>query len=65
MTIRTTVEADLDTILSLIEQKSINTVTLDRYREYVADGYYRDDWTWVVEEDGRILALAIWWGAPR
>ncbi len=64
MTIRTTVEADLDTILSLIEQKSVNTVTLDRYREYVADGYYRDDWTWVVEEDGRILALAIWWGAP-
>jgi RimJ/RimL family protein N-acetyltransferase len=64
VTIRTTVEADLDTILSLIEQKSVNTVTLDRYREYVADGYYRDDWTWVVEEDGRILALAIWWGAP-
>lgn len=64
MTIRTTVEADLDTILSLIEQKSVNTVTLDRYREYVADGYYRDDWTWVVEEDGTIQALAIWWGSP-
>ncbi|MFD3403184.1 GNAT family N-acetyltransferase [Kribbella sp. NPDC058693] len=65
MTIRNTVEADLDTILALIEQqKSVNTVTHDRYVEYVADGYYRDDWTWVVEENGVIRALAIWWGGP-
>lgn len=66
MTIRNTVEADLDTILALIEQqKSVNTVTLDRYREYVASGYYRDDWTWVAEENDTIQALAIWWGGPE
>ncbi|MGW1342576.1 GNAT family N-acetyltransferase [Kribbella sp. NPDC002412] len=64
MNIRTTVEADLDTILALIEQKSVNTVTLERYREYIEAGYYRHDWTWVVEDDGKIRALAIWWGAP-
>ena len=64
MNIRTIVEADLDTILALIEQKSVNTVTLDRYRKYVAEGYYRDDWTWVADEDGTIQALAIWWGPP-
>ncbi|MGW7684979.1 GNAT family N-acetyltransferase [Kribbella sp. NPDC054772] len=64
MTIRTTVEADLDTIIALIENKSVNTVTLERYREYVAAGYYRDDWTWAVEENGTIQALAIWWGGP-
>jgi GNAT superfamily N-acetyltransferase len=63
--IRTTVEADLDTILALIEQQqSVNTVTLDRFREYVDAGYYRHDWTWVVEKDGKIQALAIWWGRP-
>jgi RimJ/RimL family protein N-acetyltransferase len=65
VTIRTTVEGDLDTILALIEQqKSVNTVTRERYVEYVADGYYRDDWTWVDEENGVIRALAIWWGGP-
>jgi len=64
VTIRTTVEADLDTILALIEQQSVNTVTLDRYREYVAAGYYKHDWNWVVEENGTIQALAIWWGLP-
>ncbi|MEU4608182.1 GNAT family N-acetyltransferase [Kribbella sp. NPDC023972] len=62
MNIRTTVEADLDTILALIERQSVNTVTLDRYRDFVADGTYRHDWTWVAEDDGKILALAIWWG---
>ncbi|WP_350281051.1 GNAT family N-acetyltransferase [Kribbella sp. HUAS MG21] len=64
MTIRTTVEADLDTVLALIEQKSVNTVTVERYREYVARGYYKHDWTWVAEENGAIQALAIWWGVP-
>lgn len=64
MTIRNTVEADLDTILALIEQKSVNTVTVERYREYVASGYYKHDWNWVVEENGAIQALAIWWGFP-
>jgi RimJ/RimL family protein N-acetyltransferase len=64
VSIRTTVEADLGTILSLIEQQSVNTVTLDRFRQYIDEGYYRNDWMWVVEEDGTIQALAIWWGAP-
>ena len=64
MTIRNTVEADLDTILALIEQKSVNTVTVERYREYVARGYYKHDWNWVVEENGTIQALVIWWGVP-
>ncbi|WP_427888898.1 GNAT family N-acetyltransferase [Kribbella sp. GL6] len=64
MNIRTTVEADLGTILALIEQKSVNTVTTERYREYVAAGYYKHDWTWVAEENGAIRALAIWWGVP-
>ncbi|HZX03909.1 GNAT family N-acetyltransferase [Kribbella sp.] len=64
MNIRTTVEADLGTILALIEQKSVNTVTVERYSEYVAAGYYQHDWTWVAEENGVIRAMAIWWGAP-
>jgi RimJ/RimL family protein N-acetyltransferase len=60
--IRTTVEADLDTILALIERQSVNTVTPGRYRDFVADRTYRDDWTWVAEDNGTIQALAIWWG---
>lgn len=65
MNIRTTVEADLDTIFALIEQLSVNTVaSAEHYQGQVADGMYRHDWTWVVEDDGKIQALAIWWGRP-
>ena len=63
MSIRTTVESDLDTIRTLIvQQPTVNTVTLERYDEYLVSGYYRHDWTWVLEENGVIQALAIWWG---
>ncbi len=65
MTIRTIVESDLDTIHTLIADQSINTVTRERYDEYVGVGYYRDSWTWVAEQDGRIIALAVWWGMPQ
>ncbi|MET7277501.1 GNAT family N-acetyltransferase [Kribbella sp. NPDC005582] len=63
MSIRTTVESDLDTIRTLIEQQpTVNTVTLERYNEYIVSGYYRHDWSWVLEENGVIQALVIWWG---
>ncbi|TCO48695.1 acetyltransferase (GNAT) family protein [Kribbella antiqua] len=65
MNIRTTVEADLDTIHALIDQQSVNTVTRQRYDDFIADGTYRNDWTWVAEENGEIQALAIWWGPPN
>jgi RimJ/RimL family protein N-acetyltransferase len=63
--IRTTVETDLDTIHTLIAEQSVNTVTRERFDEYLASGAYRYDWSWVVEEDGRIIALAIWWGMEQ
>jgi len=63
VTIRTTAESDLGTIRTLIEQQpTANTVTLERYNEYIVSGHYRHEWSWVVEEDGAIQALAIWWG---
>ncbi|ADB34991.1 GCN5-related N-acetyltransferase [Kribbella flavida DSM 17836] len=65
MIIRTTVESDLDTIHTLIADQSVNTVTRERYDEFMANGQYRHAWSWVAEQDGRIVALAIWWGMPQ
>ncbi|WP_405062015.1 GNAT family N-acetyltransferase [Kribbella sp. NBC_01505] len=65
MSIRNTVEADLDTIHTLVEQQPLaNNATLDRYRESLVSGHYRHEWSWVVEENGVIQALAVWWGVP-
>jgi RimJ/RimL family protein N-acetyltransferase len=63
--IRNTVETDLDTIHTLITEQSLNTVTQPRWDEYLVTGAYRHDWTWVVEDDDRIIALAIWWGMEQ
>ncbi|TDU91028.1 acetyltransferase (GNAT) family protein [Kribbella voronezhensis] len=65
MKIRTTVEADLDFIRTAITEQSINTVTPERFDEYIVSGYYRHEWCWVAEQDGEIVALAIWWGMPQ
>ena len=65
MKIRTTVEADLDTIHTLIAEQSLNTVTRERFDEYLASGAYRYDWSWVAEQDGRIVGLSIWWGMEQ
>lgn len=65
MKIRTTVETDLDTIHTLIAEQSLNTVTRKRFDEYLASGAYRYDWSWVAEEDGRIVGLSIWWGMEQ
>ena len=65
MRIRTAVEGDIDQILACKVVEPIGCVTEDRYRSNLAVGSYRLDWTWVAEEDGRILARAVWWGMPH
>jgi ribosomal protein S18 acetylase RimI-like enzyme len=60
--VRTTVEADLDHVLAAIADKSINTTSVERFQEKLQTGEYRPEWIWVTEHDGRILAVAVWWG---
>ena len=62
MNVRTMVESDLDNIFALLANQSINTVTVERFAEYLESGAYRHEWTWVAEDGDRILALAVWWG---
>jgi RimJ/RimL family protein N-acetyltransferase len=62
MNVRTMVESDLDNIFALLANQSINTVTVERFADYLESGAYRHEWTWVAEDGDRILALAVWWG---
>lgn len=65
MNIRTAVEADLDQILALLADKSVNTATPERFTEFLASGQYRYEHTWVAEEAGRVAGVAIWWTFPE
>jgi RimJ/RimL family protein N-acetyltransferase len=60
--IRPTTEADLDRILAWPVTEPVGVVPADRYREELGRRQYRPEWTWIAEDEGRILARAIWWG---
>ena len=62
MLIRPTTEADLDRILAWPVAEPVGVVPADRYREELDRHQYRPEWTWIAEDEGRILARAIWWG---
>jgi RimJ/RimL family protein N-acetyltransferase len=60
--IRPTTGADLDRILAWPVTEPVGVVPADRYREELDRHQYRPEWTWIAEDEGRILARAIWWG---
>lgn len=65
MKIRTAVEADLDAILALLADQSVNTTTQQRFIDQLASRHYRYEHTWVVEDDSSVVAAAVWWTFPE
>jgi RimJ/RimL family protein N-acetyltransferase len=55
-------ESDLDRVLSMPVTEPLWHATADEYRSELAKRQYRPEWTWVAEQDGRVLARAVWWG---
>ncbi|MFJ8045457.1 GNAT family N-acetyltransferase [Kitasatospora sp. NPDC096147] len=40
----------------------VGWIDAERYREELAERMYRPEWTWIAEQDGRVLARGLWWG---
>ncbi|WP_198422482.1 MULTISPECIES: GNAT family N-acetyltransferase [Streptomyces] len=55
-------ETDLGAVLAWDVKEPVLWMDADRYREETAARQFRPEWTWLAEEDGRILARAVWWG---
>ncbi|MBT2440944.1 GNAT family N-acetyltransferase [Streptomyces sp. ISL-36] len=55
-------ERDLDAVLAWDVKEPVVWIDADRYREETAARQCRPEWTWLAEEDGRILARGLWWG---
>jgi hypothetical protein len=62
MHFRSTTEADLDRVLAVTIDEPVGWIRADRYLEELAERMYRPEWTWIAEQDGRVLARALWWG---
>ncbi|MEU9250641.1 GNAT family N-acetyltransferase [Streptomyces sp. NPDC048270] len=55
--------ADLDRALAHPAEGPVPALTAERIREELAGNRLRPEWTWFAEdEDGEVLARALWWG---
>jgi len=61
---RPATEADLGRLLHCAVGEPVSWAHPERLRSFLADGHYRYDRVWVAEQDGEILARAVWWGFP-
>ncbi|KQV24018.1 MULTISPECIES: GNAT family N-acetyltransferase [unclassified Kitasatospora] len=65
-TFRPSVEADLDLVLSCTTDEPVSWADPDRYRRMLGNGGYRPAHTWIAQDDdGRLLARAVWWAFPE
>ncbi|WP_205650635.1 GNAT family N-acetyltransferase [Actinoplanes solisilvae] len=61
---RTMVESDLDRVLTCLSEPSVDTTTRERFVDFLRDGSYRHEWTWLALEGDTLAGLAVWWGFP-
>ncbi|MFD9724172.1 GNAT family N-acetyltransferase [Streptomyces sp. NPDC059072] len=55
--------ADIDRALAYPADGPVAPLTVDRIREELAENRFRAEWIWFAEdEDGEVLARALWWG---
>ncbi|MEU9298974.1 GNAT family N-acetyltransferase [Streptomyces sp. NPDC048269] len=54
---------DLDRAVAYPADGPVPALTAEKIREELAAGQFRPEWTWFAEdEDGEVLARALWWG---
>ncbi|NUR88482.1 MAG: GNAT family N-acetyltransferase [Nonomuraea sp.] len=64
MLFRTTTEADLGNLLDCVVEEPVSWADPDRLTAFLKDGNYTHDRIWIAEDEGKILARAVWWGFP-
>ncbi|MFF3452822.1 hypothetical protein ACFYXH_00590 [Streptomyces sp. NPDC002730] len=62
MLFRPTTEADQECVAAVIVDEPVGWIDADRYLDELKQGMYRPEWTWIAEDDGRIVGRSLWWG---
>lgn len=58
------VDADLHPGVAARLRDPVAGLSVERYRSDLAARRCRPEWSWVAEQDGRVVARALWWGLP-
>ncbi|RLP87689.1 GNAT family N-acetyltransferase [Micromonospora sp. BL4] len=62
MLFRATTEADLDRVTGFPVDDPVSAIDADRYLDELGQGMYRPEWTWIAEDEQRVVGRALWWG---
>ena len=54
---------DMNLVTSCNRNDPVSMIVADRFRRELAEHKYRLPWSWIFEDNGRLLARALWWGA--
>jgi RimJ/RimL family protein N-acetyltransferase len=54
----------LGLVADAIAREPVGFVSAQRYQADLARRMFRPEWTWIAEDDGRVVARAVWWGRP-
>ncbi|HYO19367.1 MAG TPA: GNAT family N-acetyltransferase [Dermatophilaceae bacterium] len=53
---------EVDRAAAYTVEDPVGWIAEERFRTELGQRQYRPEWTWVAEDDGEILARALWWG---
>jgi len=62
MLMRSTTDADIERVAACVVDEPIGRIGAERFLAESAERLYRPEWTWIGEEEGRVVARALWWG---
>ncbi|NRQ34733.1 GNAT family N-acetyltransferase [Nonomuraea sp. NN258] len=62
MSYRAATPADLDRVTAWTVREPVAWIAADRYLDELAEGMYRQEWTWLAEDGDRLVGRALWWG---
>jgi ribosomal protein S18 acetylase RimI-like enzyme len=54
----------LNLVAAVIAREPVGFVSAQQYHEDLARRMFRPEWTWIAQDEGRIVARAVWWGRP-
>lgn len=62
MRVRRATPADVDALIDFSDDTGVLALSREQKRQDFAEGRMRPEWSWVLEDHGRVLGCALWWG---
>ncbi|MBC9714859.1 GNAT family N-acetyltransferase [Streptomyces sp. TRM66268-LWL] len=62
MLFRSATVSDTDRVAAVVVDEPVGWIPAERYLDELGQRMYRPEWTWLAEDEGRLMGRALWWG---